>query len=119
MSPVGKAVSAAEYTRLTKELSLQELRKARELTQISIAAEFEIAQGDVSKLERRTDMYISTLANYLHVWVPNSRFGLCVPRWARGQNHPVRRGTARPDSMPLQKDRSVLRQGEIRRRAER
>jgi len=66
MSPSGKAASAAEYHRLTKELSLQELRKARELTQTSIAAELEIAQGDVSKLERRTDMYISTLANYLH-----------------------------------------------------
>ncbi len=66
MSPSGKAASKAEYARLTKELSLQELRKARELTQSSIAAELEIAQGDVSKLERRTDMYISTLANYLH-----------------------------------------------------
>jgi len=66
VSPSGKAASAAEYDRLTKELSLQELRKARELTQTSIAAELEIAQGDVSKLERRTDMYISTLANYLH-----------------------------------------------------
>jgi len=66
MSPSGKAASAAEYARLIKELSLQELRKARELTQTSIAAELEIAQGDVSKLERRTDMYISTLANYLH-----------------------------------------------------
>jgi transcriptional regulator with XRE-family HTH domain len=66
MSPSSKAASAAEYGRLTEELSLQELRKARELTQTSIAAELEIAQGDVSKLERRTDMYISTLANYLH-----------------------------------------------------
>lgn len=66
MSPSSKAASAAEYARLTEELSLQELRKARELTQTSIAAELEIAQGDVSKLERRTDMYISTLANYLH-----------------------------------------------------
>jgi transcriptional regulator with XRE-family HTH domain len=66
MSPSGKAASAAQHARLTRELSLQELRKARELTQTSIAAELEIAQGDVSKLERRTDMYISTLANYLH-----------------------------------------------------
>ena len=66
MSPAGMAASAAEYTLLTEELSLQELRKARELTQTSIAVELEIAQGDVSKLERRTDMYISTLANYLH-----------------------------------------------------
>ena len=45
MSPSGKAASAAEYACLTKELSLQELRKARELTQTSIAAELEIAQA--------------------------------------------------------------------------
>lgn len=66
MSPGAKAASAAEYVRLTEQMSLQELRRARELTQTRIAAELEMGQGDVSKLERRTDMYVSTLAGYLH-----------------------------------------------------
>jgi len=31
-----------------------------------VAEELHIGQGDVSKLERRADMYVSTLAGYLH-----------------------------------------------------
>lgn len=46
-------------------MSLLELRKAKELTQAKVAAELHIEQGDVSKLERRTGMYVSPLANYL------------------------------------------------------
>jgi transcriptional regulator with XRE-family HTH domain len=46
-------------------MSLHELRKARELTKTKIAAELQMGQGDVSKLERRADMYVSTLASYL------------------------------------------------------
>jgi DNA-directed RNA polymerase specialized sigma subunit len=65
MSPEAKAASAAEYLRLSQEISLLELKRARELTQTRIAAELEMGQGEVSKLERRTDMYVSTLAGYL------------------------------------------------------
>ena len=32
---------------------------------MKIAGELHIGQGDVSKLERRTDMYVSTLASHL------------------------------------------------------
>ena len=35
------------------------------MTQAKVAEELQIGQGDVSKLERRTDMYVSTLAGYL------------------------------------------------------
>ena len=65
MSVEAKAMSDAEYDRLSQEMSLYQLRKARELTQTRIASELHMGQGDVSKLERRTDMYVSTLANYL------------------------------------------------------
>jgi DNA-binding transcriptional regulator YiaG len=65
MSAGAKAASDAERRRLMEEMSLYELRKARELTQTKVAAELHMGQGDVSKLERRTDMYISTLAGYL------------------------------------------------------
>ncbi len=65
MSPVARAASQAEHRLLVEELSLHQLRKARELTQTKIAEELQIGQGDVSKLERRTDMYVSTLASYL------------------------------------------------------
>jgi DNA-binding transcriptional regulator YiaG len=65
MSAKAKTVSAAEHRRLVDEMSLHQLRKARELTQTKIAVELNMGQGDVSKLERRTDMYVSTLASYL------------------------------------------------------
>ena len=65
MSAAAKAASAVEHRRLVEEMSLLELRKARELTQTKIADELHMGQGDVSKLERRTDMYVSTLAGYL------------------------------------------------------
>jgi len=65
MSPAAREASAAEHRRLVEEMSLHQLRKARELTQTKIAEELHMGQGDVSKLERRTDMYVSTLASYL------------------------------------------------------
>jgi DNA-binding transcriptional regulator YiaG len=65
MSAQARAASAAERLRLVDEMSLHQLRKARELTQNRLADELHMGQGDVSKLERRTDMYVSTLASYL------------------------------------------------------
>jgi DNA-binding transcriptional regulator YiaG len=65
MSPAARVASEAEHRRLIEEMSLHQLRKARELTQTKIAEDLHIGQGDVSKLERRTDMYVSTLASYL------------------------------------------------------
>jgi len=42
-------------------LALDELRVAREITKASLARKLHTDQGAVSKLERRTDMYLSTL----------------------------------------------------------
>jgi DNA-binding transcriptional regulator YiaG len=65
MSASSTAVSAAEHRRLVDEMSLLQLRKARELTQTKIADELHMGQGVVSKLERRIDMYVGTLASCL------------------------------------------------------
>jgi len=65
MSAAAREASNTEHRRLVEEMSLHQLRKARELTQTKIAEELHMGQGDVSKLERRTDMYVSTLAGYL------------------------------------------------------
>lgn len=46
-------------------LSLRALRKARTMTQEQLAETLSIAQGDVSKLERRADLYVSTLRRYI------------------------------------------------------
>ena len=59
------AGSDGEHRRLIEEMSLYQLRKARGLTQTRIAEDLHRGQGDVSRLERRTGMCVSTLASYL------------------------------------------------------
>jgi len=46
-------------------MPMHELRRARQLSQEQLADLLEIKQGSVSKLERRTDLYISTLRRYI------------------------------------------------------
>ena len=48
-----------------KAMPLEELREARELTQTQLAQVLQVSQGAVSKVERRADMYISTLRSYV------------------------------------------------------
>ena len=47
------------------EMPMHELRRARQLSQEQLANVLDIKQGSVSKLERRTDLYISTLRRYV------------------------------------------------------
>jgi len=46
-------------------MALQELRSARQTTQENLARVLHVNQAAISKLERRTDMYISTLRSYI------------------------------------------------------
>ena len=44
---------------------LAELRRAREMTQETLAETLDMTQGEVSRLERRTDLYVSTLRSFV------------------------------------------------------
>lgn len=46
---------------IAEEMTLRELRKARQLTQVSVARELGITQDGVSRLEQRSDLLLSTL----------------------------------------------------------
>ena len=46
---------------LAEEMTLRELREARALTQASVAHELGIGQDAVSRLEKRSDLLLSTL----------------------------------------------------------
>jgi hypothetical protein len=48
-----------------KKMALDELRTAREFTQAELSQVLRVDQGSISKLERRTDMYIGTLRRYI------------------------------------------------------
>jgi DNA-binding transcriptional regulator YiaG len=50
---------------LLAELPLQELRQARRMTQEALAKRLGSQQALVSKLERRADMYVSSLRTYI------------------------------------------------------
>jgi len=50
---------------IAEEMSLQNLRKAIGKTQTAVAKRLKVGQDAVSKLETRSDMYISTLRGFL------------------------------------------------------
>lgn len=64
-SPEEIARIEAEAADMLRDMRLQELRQARRLTQQEMALALETSQASVSKLERRTDMYLSTLRRYV------------------------------------------------------
>jgi len=46
-------------------MPLAEVRKARAMTQVRLAEVLRVDQGAVSKIEQRSDMYLSTLRSYV------------------------------------------------------
>lgn len=50
---------------IEEEMTLRELRKAHALTQVDLARRLKIKQASVVKLERRSDMLLSTLRRYI------------------------------------------------------
>lgn len=50
---------------IAEEMSLQDLRKARQQSQKTLAEKLQVKQAEVSKIEHRTDMYVSTLRSYI------------------------------------------------------
>ncbi len=65
MSPKARGRATDLTRKMLDEMPLQELRQARALSQEEIARTLHIKQASVSKLERRTDMYIQTLRSYI------------------------------------------------------
>ena len=46
-------------------MPLNELRRARAFTQTTLATTMETSQSEVSKIEQRTDCYVSTLRTFI------------------------------------------------------
>ena len=65
MSPEARARSEKLFKEALAEMPLQELRNARGLSQKMLADALHIQQPAVAKLEKRTDMYISTLRSHI------------------------------------------------------
>src|SRR3970040_1856200 len=65
MSPAARARAQARPRTIMARMPLQDLRLARGLSQESLATTLKVRQASISKLERRTDMYISTLRSHI------------------------------------------------------
>jgi len=65
MSPESRARSHAMAEKMLAEMPLNELREARRLTQEQLAEQLGVGQAHVSRLERRADMYVSTLGRVI------------------------------------------------------
>ena len=61
-----KAIEARAAQILAEEMTLQELRRARDRSQEVTAEALGLKQAAVSRLENRGDMRISTLREYVH-----------------------------------------------------
>jgi predicted transcriptional regulator len=64
-TPARRARVAAKAAALREAMTLEELRKARSLSQEEVADSLAIGQPAVAKLEKRTDMHVSNLRRYV------------------------------------------------------
>jgi transcriptional regulator with XRE-family HTH domain len=60
-----RRVEARAEALIGEEMTLRDLRKARDLTQERLAAVLGIGQDSVSRLEQRSDLLLSTLRGYV------------------------------------------------------
>ncbi|MGO9685926.1 MAG: XRE family transcriptional regulator [Beijerinckiaceae bacterium] len=64
-TPERRARVAAKAAALREAMTLEELRKARSLSQEDMAATMTVGQSAVAKLEKRADMHVSNLRRYV------------------------------------------------------
>src|SRR5476649_1839405 len=65
MAPEAREEAEAEARRLGEAMDLAEVRRALKLSQDEIAQTLQIGQGAVAKIEKRADMYVSTLRRFI------------------------------------------------------
>ncbi len=65
MSPERREANRLAAQQMMAEMPLEELRSARNITQTHLASLLQITQASVSKMEKRTDMYVSTLRSFV------------------------------------------------------
>lgn len=65
MSPEARKRASSRAKTMLAEMPLQELRQARGLSQQQLADLLHVQQPAIAKLERRTDMYLSTLRQHI------------------------------------------------------
>ena len=65
MSSESKDQAAKRAMNMMAEMPLDELRQARGLSQKMLADVLQVQQPSIAKIEKRTDMYLSTLRSHI------------------------------------------------------
>jgi transcriptional regulator with XRE-family HTH domain len=65
MSPERRARIEQLADEMRAEMNLREVRRLRKLTQARLSKKLKIGQEGVSRIEKRSDLYISTLRSYV------------------------------------------------------
>ena len=65
MSPRAQQLAKAKAREMLTEMPLYELRQARGLSQRMLAEVLHVQQPAIAKIEKRADMYISTLRSHI------------------------------------------------------
>jgi hypothetical protein len=60
-----RRVEQMTATLIAEEVNLREIRRLRRLTQARLSKKLKIGQEGVSRIEKRTDLYLSTLRSYV------------------------------------------------------
>jgi len=79
LSPAHEAGSRGKVDKEIGRLPLAEVRKARLMTQNRLAELLQVNQGAISKMEKRSDMYLSTLRSYVEAMGGSLIFEQCFP----------------------------------------
>ncbi len=73
------AAAIAKAAEMLAEMDLDELRKVCHVTQNQVAEALQITQPSVAQLEKRNDIYISTLRSYLLALGARLELVACFP----------------------------------------
>lgn len=65
MSPKQKAAVSRKVIALREEMTLAELRQARQMTQATLSDTLHVGQAAVAKMEKRTDMHVGNLRRFV------------------------------------------------------
>jgi len=65
MTPAARAAAEAAAVQLDAEMDLAEVRRTIKLSQEGLSQTLQINQGSVAKIEKRADMYVSTLRRFI------------------------------------------------------
>jgi predicted transcriptional regulator len=109
-TPERRARVAAKAAALGETMTLEELRKARSLSQEEMAGTLDVGQPAVARLEKRTDMHVSNLRRYvealggtLEITARFPEASVVLERLAAGPESAPPQVEAKPPAVPIRK----------------